>query len=258
MVGWGLPCGRMSLGLMDSSGLIERGGPLVWVIFALGFIGATLVAERMFYFHRARIHAGSLLVGLEGHVRRGAFAEAIHEAARAPGPIGRVAHAALLRHGLARSDLRDLVRETAQLEVPRIEKNIRGIMGCALLAPLIGLLGTMMGMLDTFAAVSETGGFTGPGDLAAGVFTALVTSVIGLTVAIPLYLFYLYFLSRALRLIHRLERVGIELLHMIADGAEREGVDPAPLNVGSPILASPADEAAAAFEHASGGNGRAQ
>jgi len=167
-----------------------------------------------------------LLVGLSHHIRRRAFAEALHEAARAPGPVARVAHAALLRYYLPRADLRDVVQEAGQLEVPRIENNIRAILGVSLLAPLVGMLGTLVGMLETFQKVSEQGGFTGPAELSAGVFTALITSVMGLTVAIPLYLFYLYFLGRAKRLVHRIERAGIEMVNLIADAREEEEFAP--------------------------------
>ncbi len=216
----------MNRGLIEPSGLVEQGGPLVWVLLGLAFVGSVCVVERLFFFHRARINVGNLLVGLSHHIRRRAFAEALHEAARAPGPVGRVAHAALLRYYLNRRDLRDVVQEAGQLEVPRIEKNIRAILGAALMAPLIGMLGTMVGMLETFQKVSDQGGFTGPAELSAGVFTALITSVLGLTVAVPLYLFYLYFLGRAKRLAHRIERAGIEMVHLIADA--REEVEFAP------------------------------
>jgi biopolymer transport protein ExbB len=219
----GLRFARMTfLALLEPAGLIEQGGPLVWVLLVLAFIGTVCVVERLFFFHRARINVGDLLVGLAHHIRRKAFAEALHEAARAPGPVARVAHAALLRYYLGRSDLRDIVQEAGQLEVPRIEKNIRAILGVALLAPLVGMLGSMLGMLESFQQVSEQGGFTGPAELTAGVFTALITSVIGLAVAVPMYLFYLYFVGRAKRLVHRLERAGIEMVHLIADSREEE------------------------------------
>jgi biopolymer transport protein ExbB len=81
-------------------------------------------------------------------------------------------------------------------------------------------------MLETFQQVSEQGGFTGPAELTKGVFTALITSVLGMTVAVPMYLFYLYFLGRAKRLVHRIERAGIEVVHMIADTREEEEYAP--------------------------------
>lgn len=215
-------CGGMNLALLEPSGLIEQGGPLVWVLLGLAFIGSVCVVERLFFFHRARINVSELLVGLAQHVRRKSFAEAQHEAARAPGPVARVAHAALLRHYLSRSDLRDVVQEAGQLEIPVIEKNIRVILGIALLAPLVGMLGTMLGMFDTFQRMSAQGGFSGPVELTSGVFVALITSVMGLTVATPMYLFYLYFIGRSKRLVHRIERAGIEMVHLIADAREED------------------------------------
>lgn len=222
----GLACARMMLALMEPSGLIEQGGPLVWLLLGLAFVGTVCVVERLFFFQRARVNVADLLLGLGHHVRRRAFAEALHEAARAPGPVARVAHAALLRYYLSRADLRDVVQEAGQLEVPRIENNLRVILGVALLAPLVGLLGTLLGMLDTFEKVSEHGGFTGPAELAGGVYSALITSVLGLTVAVPMYLFYLYLLGRAKRLVHRIERAGIEMVHLIADAREEEEFAP--------------------------------
>lgn len=216
----------MILALLDGSELIEKGGPLIWVQLALAFFGAIFIVERLFYFHRARINVSSLLVGLGVHIKRRAFAEALHEAARAPGPVGRVAHAGLLRYYLDRRDLSDVVREAGQLEVPRIEKNIRSILAVALIAPLVGMLGTMLGMIDAFQRVSEQGGLTGPNELSAGVLSALITSVIGLTVAIPMYIFYLYFVGRSKRLVSRIERAGIEVVHLIADAREEEEYAP--------------------------------
>lgn len=216
----------MILALLDSSELIEKGGPLIWVQLALAFFGSIFIVERLFYFHRARINVSSLLVGLGVHIKRRAFAEALHEAARAPGPVGRVAHAGLLRYYLDRRDLSDVVREAGQLEVPRIEKNIRSLLAVALIAPLIGMLGTMLGMIDAFQRASEQGGATGPNELSAGVLSALITSVIGLTVAVPMYIFYLYFVGRSKRLVSRIERAGIEIVHLIADAREEEEFAP--------------------------------
>ncbi|MGA0899585.1 MAG: MotA/TolQ/ExbB proton channel family protein [Luteolibacter sp.] len=216
----------MILGLLEASGLIERGGPLVWALLGLAFIGSVCIVERLFYFHRARINVSQLLVGLGAHIKRRAYAEALHEAARSPGPIARVAHAALLRHHLTRSELREVVQESGQLEVPAIEKNIRVILAVTLLCPLVGMLGTLLGMLDTFQKVGEQGSFTSTVEMTTGIYAALITSVLGLGIAVPMYLFYLYFVGRAKRLVSRIERTGIEMVHLIAD-ARAQAVTPA-------------------------------
>ena len=213
----------MTLAALEVSGLLDQGGPVVWLQLGLAFLGAVFVVDRLFFFHRARLNVGDLLVGLSNHVRRKAYMEALHEASRAPGPVARVAYAMLLRHNLPRADLRDVAQEAGQLEVPRIEKNIRGLLGVALLAPLTGLLGTVLGLVETFQRMTEQGGFAGPAELSGGIFQALIATALGLTIAIPAYLFYLYFVGRAKRLMHRLERAGIEMVNILCDA--REDVD---------------------------------
>ena len=84
----------------------------------------------------------------------------------------------------------------------------------------------MLGMIDAFQRVSEQGGVTGPNELSTGVLSALITSVIGLTVAIPMYIFYLYFVGRSKRLVSRIERAGIEIINLIADAREEEEFAP--------------------------------
>jgi biopolymer transport protein ExbB len=207
----------MQLAVLEASGLVEQGGPIVWIQLVLAVLGAIFIVERMFFFHRARVNVSDLLIGLGNHIKKKAFAEARHEAARAPGPVARVAHTILLRADLPRKDLRDIAQEAGQLEVPRLERNVRAILGVALLAPLMGMLGTILGLIDVFQKMNERGGFAGPAELSGGVFQSLITTALGLVIAIVMYLFYLYFLGRARRMIHRLERAGIETVNMIVD-----------------------------------------
>jgi biopolymer transport protein ExbB len=86
------------------------------------------------------------------------------------------------------------------------------------------MLGTVLGLLETFQRMTERGGSAASTELAAGVLMALVTTAVGLIIAIPAYLFYLYFLGRAKRLFHRIERTGIEMVNMICDARADTGI----------------------------------
>jgi len=212
--------------------LVEQGGPFVWVLAVLAFVSMFFVLERIFFFQKVRINVGDLLLGLANHVRKGAFAEALHEAARAPGPTARVAHAVLMRKNLPRRDLRDVAQEAGQLEVPRMERNLRALYGVALVAPLVGMLGTVSGLVTTFMEMSQDKGFSSSAEMTRGVYEALVTSGLGLAIAIPAYLFYLFFYGRVKRMAHRIERTGIEMVNIICDARDqgeivsfRDGVD---------------------------------
>ena len=203
--------------ISESIGIVEQGGVIVWVQLILAIFGSIFICERMFFFHRARINVADLLIGLGNHIKKKAFAEARHEAARAPGPVARIAHTVLIRPEMIRSDLRDIAQEAGQMEMPRIERNIRAILGVALLAPLLGMLGTILGLVDVFQKMNERVGVAGPAELSSGVFQSLVTTALGLMIAIVMYLFYLYFHGRARRLMYRLERAGIEIVNLVCD-----------------------------------------
>lgn len=200
---------------------IGQGGPFAYVLALLAFVSMLLILERIFFFQKVKINVGDLLLGLANHVRKGAFAEALHEAARAPGPTARVAHAVLMRKNLPRRDLRDVAQEAGQLEVPRMERNLRAIYGVALVAPLVGMLGTVSGLVKTFMAVSEEKGFASPAEMSGGVYESLITTGLGLAIAVSVYLFYLFFYGRVKRMLHRIERTGIEMVNIICDAREQ-------------------------------------
>ena len=97
---------------------LQKGGLLMWPILICSIISIAVIAERLFYLHRATIHVGEFLKGLANLIKRRNFAEALHESAGTPGPVARVIHAAIIRHDLPRSELREIVQEAGQLEVP--------------------------------------------------------------------------------------------------------------------------------------------
>lgn len=200
--------------------LISKGGPIIYVLLVLSFVAVVIVLERILFFQRNRVHVGNLVLGLANHVRKKAFGEALHEAARAPGPVARVAHATLMRHHLPRTDLRDIAREAGQLEVPRIERNLRGLYTVALVAPLAGMMGTVLGLIEYFNGMQETAGFSSAKMIDNGVHQCLITTALGLMIAVPAYVFYMYFLGRAQRMVHRIERAGIEMVNVVCDARE--------------------------------------
>jgi len=135
---------------------IQKGGLLMWPILVCSILAIAVFAERLFYFHRATIHVGEFLQGLSNLVQRHNYAEALHECAGTPGPVARVIHAAIIRHDSSRAELREIVQEAGQLEVPKLERFLGVLATLTYLAPLIGLLGTVAGMIEAFGLVSST------------------------------------------------------------------------------------------------------
>lgn len=197
--------------------LISKGGPLIWLLLACSIFALAVFVERYLHFHRSRINISDLLNGLANLIRKRNFAEALHECAGTPGPVARVVHAAVLRHDAPREELKQIVQEQGQLEVPALEKNLAVLRNIAYVAPLIGLLGTIIGLIRTFAPIAEQSGFTTQTDIAVGLYQALITTAVGIVVAIPAFTLHAYLISYAHRLMHDMERAGIEIVNIIHD-----------------------------------------
>ena len=197
--------------------LATKGGPLIWLLIGCSLIALGIFAERFFHLHRSVIDVGELLQGLSNLVKKRNYAEALHEVAGTPGPVARVIKAALVRHDLPRSDLKQVVQEAGQLEVPKLERYLAVLLSICYVAPLIGLLGTVIGLTDTFIKLEAGNGFATPSELSAGVYKSLLTSAAGLAVAIPAYLFFAYLAAFVKSLMHDMERGGIEIVNILAD-----------------------------------------
>jgi biopolymer transport protein ExbB len=196
---------------------LQKGGMLMWPILICSIISIGVFTERLFYFHRATIHVGEFLQGLSNLVRRRNFAEALHESAGTPGPVARVIHAAIIRHDAPRAELKEIVQEAGQLEVPKLERFLGVLATLAFLTPLLGLLGTVAGMIESFGTITSNGGYATVTELSSGIYKSLLTTAAGLVVATPTFVAYSYLSSRVNTMLHDMERAGIEIVHMLTD-----------------------------------------
>lgn len=204
--------------------LLESGGPVLWVQLVLAFLGLVLILERLLFFQTVKTRVPDLLRGLQVHISKQGFSEALYEAGRERGPAARVAHSVLVRHSLPRTNLCEVAEESVKIEVPRIERNLRTLLAVAMMAPLTGLLGTALGLLDVFGNVVEVGSTVAQATLARGIFESLVTTVVGLAIATATYGFYLVLLGKARSLLGDLERTGIEMVNLIMDARDQVDV----------------------------------
>ena len=195
----------------------------MWLLLGCSVIAIAIFLERLFYFHRAKIDVGDLLFGLRNLIKNKAYAEARSEAAGTPGPAARVIYSAIRSYTSPRTELKEIVQDSGQLEVPKLEKHLYVLHAVAYIAPLIGLLGTVLGLVDTFAQINKVGGFTTVAEISNGVYRALLTSAAGLMVAIPSFVFYSHLRSHASSLMHDMESAGIEIVNIICELRGQKG-----------------------------------
>lgn len=202
--------------------LIEKGGLLMWPLICLGIIAISVFIERFLYFHRISINVSEFLHGLANLIKKHNYSEALYECAGTPGPVARVIHSALVRHIKPIGELRAIIQQAGQLEVPRLERYLNILLTITYIAPMIGLLGTVIGLIDTFVRVNTSSGFASPARLSEGVYHSLITSAGGLAIAIPTFVMFTYLSNFAKNIIHDIERGGIEIINIIDDFREEK------------------------------------
>ncbi len=204
--------------------MIQRGGPLMIVLFFLSVVALGVFLERLFYYQRSRMNVSEFLAGVLALVRRQSYREAIIRCEEGHGPIVSVVRTAIYKRHLPPAELREVVREIAQLAIPDLEANISLLGTIGYIAPLLGLLGTVTGMIAAFEKINRTSGTASVGDLSLGIYTALITSAAGLAVAIPCYLAHNFLVARVHALVADMERAGIETIHTLTDLPQKDVV----------------------------------
>ena len=197
--------------------LLQQGGWLMAVLFVCSVVAIGIFFERMFYYKRCRLNVSEFLAGVLALVRRQSYNEAIQRCEEGHGPVVYVVRTAIYKRHLPAAELREIVREIAQLEIPHLEANVSLLGTIGYVAPLLGLLGTVTGMIEAFVQINRTSGTASVGELSQGIYTALITTAAGLVVAIPCYLAHNFLVAQVHGLIADMERAGIETIHTLTD-----------------------------------------
>ncbi len=198
----------------------------MWIILLCSVVGLGVFLERLLYLHKASIRVGELLGGISLLIRSGRMEEALGECSASHGPVARVLQAALMRPNEERAVLQSITTDAALLEIPKLERNLPILSTLAYIAPLVGLLGTVLGLLDAFLILSAHGGFATTAELSSSVYASLLNAAAGMAVAIPAFLGYSYLASRVNDIIHDMERGGIEVVNLLTDRMIRNGKQP--------------------------------
>lgn len=207
--------------MLSMLSILAKGGMMVWFISAASLIGLAIFAERFIHFHRAQISLSDFLKGIRNCIRRSNHVEAIAICDDVAGPVAQVARTAILRHDRSRSEIHEAIEATAIQEERRLEKNLPILWTVAQVTPLMGLLGTVIGMMRAFHIIQQQGRLITPVDLAPGIWQALITTGLGLAVAIPAYVGYNFLVARKNEIIRDMELCGTELMNSFAE-LERE------------------------------------
>ena len=176
--------------------LLLKGGWVMYTILGTSILGFAIVIERLFFFARIRNDDLLLIRQVEECVRKGECDRAIKTCEMNRGLISGIVLACLKEWDGEYERLEDVINFEGNRAVDSLENHLRGLSLIAQSAPLLGLLGTVIGMIDAFMSIEEVGGTVNVSSLAGGIWEALLTTAFGLIVAIPALVAYHYFETR--------------------------------------------------------------
>ncbi|MBV71350.1 MAG: biopolymer transporter ExbB [Myxococcales bacterium] len=199
---------------------LQRGGLIMYPIAAFSLIALMVFIERILALRTERVIPQQLCVHVRRKLNDDKPSEALALCEADNSSMAAILASGIRRHSRPRETIKEAFEEVGRLEVTYLNRFVELLGTIAAVTPLIGLLGTVVGMIDVFRTVVEevgvSAGAVNPGSLANGIWAALLTTAAGLSVAIPAYLGYRYLLARVDRLAIEMEEVSLSLLDEMA------------------------------------------
>jgi biopolymer transport protein ExbB len=199
--------------------LIVNGGTgsilIISVLFVMLFVALYIYFERIFAIKAASKIDSNFMNQIRDHVTNGKLDAAKILCAQTDSPVARLTEKGISRIGKPLDDINTAIENAGTLEVYKLEKNVSVLATVAGAAPMIGFLGTVIGMILAFHQMASSGGQAEMGSLASGIYTAMTTTVAGLIVGIIAYIGYNHLVNRTDKVVHKMEANAVEFLDLL-------------------------------------------
>ncbi len=196
--------------------LFQKGGTLMYPILVCSIIALAIFLDRIWTYHSLRRSSGPLFHDVKQLVGEGKTQQALQLRQQQDSPLGRILQIPLKHSGASRAHIKTLVEEVGHRETAALERYL-GLLGTiATISPLLGLLGTVLGMIRAFTVIASEGAGT-PATLGGGISEALLTTAAGLSVAVPTILLHKYLSSRVDRSILEMEDHTMQIVDLVGE-----------------------------------------
>lgn len=201
-----------------------QGGVLMHPILVCSIVAVYVAIERWLVLRKARVDVGQFMMKLRSVLQKGDVPAILAFCSQKDAPIANIIRRGIVKHDQGEAKVREAVENAGKEEVYHLEKHLWVLASVAGLAPMLGFLGTVTGMIGAFQVIESLRGVVNPGDLAAGIWEALVTTAFGLMVGIPALALYNYFVTRVGKFVHEMEVTSTEFLDLLdrTDGLRGE------------------------------------
>lgn len=215
----------MGIWEMNAFQLIAAGGPVMYPIILCSIFAVGVFIEKLIYFASLKTDVHAFKARIFELVKNNKIKEAMDLCDSNPSPVAKIFKAGIAKFGSPREDIKEAMEDISLFEIPKLEKRLSALATIANIAPLLGLLGTVTGMTGSFHTIQVRSAAMNPvtpGDLAGGIWEALLTTVAGLMVAIPTFVAYNYCVNQVNHFILEMERGATELANFLCHLTETD------------------------------------
>jgi len=204
---------------MDLFEIFLKGGLIIWFILATSILGLAVVIDRFIVIRRAKINVPAFMIRLRGLIKKNDISGAVSVCMQEKSPIANIIRKGLKKYKFGHSRVKESIENAGKQEVSKLEKGLSILATIAGIAPLLGFLGTVTGMISAFMTIEDLAGSANPSDLAGGIWEALLTTAFGLIVGIPAFAFYNYFVNGVKKLVGDMETVANDVVDTLQDAS---------------------------------------
>jgi biopolymer transport protein ExbB len=197
--------------------LAINGGFMMVPIAVLWVLAIYLFIERILLINKANEDPDPFMARVKDLVLRGDINGARALCGQTNTPVARMIEKGISRIGSPLKNIEASIENVAKIEVFKLEKNLATLATVSGAAPMMGFLGTVIGMVEAFISISQEEGSVSPKLLSSGIYTAMITTVAGLMVGIIAYLAYNYLVSRVQKVIHKMEYTSIDFIDLLQE-----------------------------------------
>jgi biopolymer transport protein ExbB len=197
--------------------LLDAGGFMVYPILLCSIIAVYIFFERFLTLNKANESPDQFMGKVKELVLKGDITAAKVLCAQNETPIARMIEKGITRIGSPLKTIEASIENVGKLEIFKLEKNLSSLATIAGAAPMMGFLGTVIGMVQAFMAISQEEGSVSPKLLADGIYTAMITTVVGLIVGILAYLAYNFLVTRVQKIVHKMEYTSIDFIDLLQE-----------------------------------------
>jgi len=201
--------------------MVSKGGVVMYPILLCSLIAVYIAIERYLVLRRAQLDVGQFMMKVKSIFHQGDMSAVLAFCSQKDAPISNIVRRGILKHDQGDEKVRETVEDAGREEVYHLEKRLPVLASMAGIAPMLGFLGTVVGMISAFQQIESLAGNVNPADLAGGIWVALLTTAFGLAVGIPAYAVYNYFVSRVARFVHEMEVTTTEFLDLLQRREEK-------------------------------------